>query len=133
MITNTLLAAELAFESLAGLPTEPKTALQFSRYAVDFLPTGEPGANLVMGISVSGEVSRTLPARVVDSTGAGDSFCGGFAVGLAGTGDPVRAAQYGTVSASMVIEGYRALYALHSNRNEAQARLHHLEQLTRDA
>ena len=56
------LAAELAFESLAGLPTEPMTALQFSRYAVDFLPAGEPGANLVIGISVSGEVSRTLEA-----------------------------------------------------------------------
>jgi glucosamine--fructose-6-phosphate aminotransferase (isomerizing) len=54
------LASELAFESLAGLPTEPMTALQFSRYAVDFLPQGGLGANLVIGISVSGEVSRTL-------------------------------------------------------------------------
>ena len=56
------LAAELAFESLAGLPTEPMTALQFSRYAAEFLPHGEPGTNLVAGISVSGEVSRTLEA-----------------------------------------------------------------------
>jgi len=56
------LAAELAFESLAGIPTEPMTALQFSRYAADFLPPGEPGANLVIGISASGEVSRTLEA-----------------------------------------------------------------------
>lgn len=53
------LAAELAFESLAGIPTEPMTALQFSRYAADFLPLG---ANLVIGISVSGEASRTLEA-----------------------------------------------------------------------
>ena len=53
------LASELAFESLAGLPTEPMTALQMSRYAVDFI---EPGANVVIGISASGEVSRTLEA-----------------------------------------------------------------------
>ncbi len=56
------LASELAFESLAGLPTEPMTALQMSRYAVDFFPEGEPGANVVLGISASGEVSRTLEA-----------------------------------------------------------------------
>ena len=56
------LAAELAFELLAGLPTEPMTALQFSRYAAAFLPEGGPGANLVVGISASGEVSRTLEA-----------------------------------------------------------------------
>jgi glucosamine--fructose-6-phosphate aminotransferase (isomerizing) len=56
------LASELAFESLASLPTEPMTALQMSRYAVDFLPQGKPGANVVLGISASGEVSRTLEA-----------------------------------------------------------------------
>jgi len=56
------LASELAFESLADLPTEPMTALQMSRYAVDFFPEGEPGANVVIGISASGEASRTLEA-----------------------------------------------------------------------
>jgi len=56
------LATELAFESLAGLPTEPMTALQFARYAADFVPEAGPGMNLVIGISVSGEVSRTLEA-----------------------------------------------------------------------
>lgn len=50
--------------------------------------------------------------RVVDVTGAGDSFCGGFMMGLAQTGDPIRATQMGLVSASLVIEGYGALYAL---------------------
>jgi glucosamine--fructose-6-phosphate aminotransferase (isomerizing) len=58
------LATEFTFESLAGLPTEPMTALQFARYAADFLPDASrgPGMNLVIGISVSGEVSRTLEA-----------------------------------------------------------------------
>jgi len=69
------------------------------------------------------------PARVVDTTGAGDSFCGGFMVGLSETGNPVRAAMYGTVSASFAIEGYGALYALGAALAETQARLEHLEQL----
>jgi len=53
------LNAELAFEQLGGLPCEPMTAMQFSRYAAPFLP--EKGS-LVLGVSVSGQVSRTAEA-----------------------------------------------------------------------
>lgn len=60
--------------------------------------------------------------RIIDVTGAGDSFCGGFMVGLAQTGDPAQAVAYGLVSASLVIEGYGALYAL-SRQSEARTRL----------
>ncbi len=59
---------------------------------------------------------REGDGRIVDVTGAGDSFCGGFMVGLARTGSPIRAAQMGLVSASLVIEGYGALYALRRQR-----------------
>ncbi len=52
------LATEWAFEALAGIPCEPMTALQFSRYAVQFVPPG----SAVIGISVSGGVSRTAEA-----------------------------------------------------------------------
>lgn len=56
------LATELAFETLTGVPTEALTSLQFGRYAAAYLPKTEPGTNLAFGISVSGEVSRTLEA-----------------------------------------------------------------------
>jgi len=76
------------------------------------------GANGVLLQGVGG-LRRHLPAyhalgdgRVVDVTGAGDAFCGGFMVGLARSGDPLIAARQGLVSASYVIEGYGALYAL---------------------
>ncbi len=65
--------------------------------------------------------------RVVDVTGAGDSFCGGFMVGLAQTGSPIQAARMGLVSASLVIEGYGALYALGRGRAEGQARLKEIQ------
>ncbi|KAK6526781.1 hypothetical protein TWF281_009984 [Arthrobotrys megalospora] len=42
--------------------------------------------------------------KVVDTTGAGNSFLGGFAIGLVETGDFIEAAKYGTVAASFVIE-----------------------------
>jgi sugar/nucleoside kinase (ribokinase family) len=66
--------------------------------------------------------------QTVDVTGAGDSFCGGFAVGYQQTGDPLRAAYMGAVSASLVIEGYGALHAL-GKEKEAVRRLHRLESL----
>jgi ribokinase len=61
--------------------------------------------------------------RVIDVTGAGDAFCGGFMVGLARTADPILAAQMGLVSASLIIEGYGALYALKISKEKAVHRL----------
>ncbi|KAA3660306.1 MAG: carbohydrate kinase family protein [Chloroflexi bacterium] len=61
-------------------------------------------------------------SRIIDVTGAGDSFCGGFMVGLSQTADPVQAARMGAVTSSLVIEGYGALYAL-SRRGEENGRL----------
>lgn len=67
--------------------------------------------------------------RISDVTGAGDSFCGGFMVGLAQTGEPAQAVAYGLVAASLVIEGYGALYAL-SRQSEAQPRLEKMKRET---
>ena len=70
-------------------------------------------------------------AKVIDVTGAGDSYCGGFLVGLVQTGDPVEAALRGAVSASLVIEGVGALYALDSTPGLAAARMEALRGLVR--
>lgn len=70
-------------------------------------------------------------AKVIDVTGAGDAYCGGFLVGLAQTGDPVEAALRGAVSASLVIEGVGALYALDSTPGLSAARLDALRGLVR--
>lgn len=56
------LCAELAFETIAGLPCEPMTAMQMARYAADHIPTPFPDDPLVVGISVSGAVARTAEA-----------------------------------------------------------------------
>lgn len=53
-----------------------------------------------------------VPLDVVDDTGAGDAFCGGFLAGLLQTGDPVEAASYGVVSSSFVIQTRGAVDAL---------------------
>jgi sugar/nucleoside kinase (ribokinase family) len=62
------------------------------------------------------------PVEIVDPTGAGDAFCGGFLAGFRRTFDPVQAAVYGNISASLVIEGRGPFYALDTMPGLAQAR-----------
>ena len=65
----------------------------------------------------------SYPARAQDITGAGHAFGGGFAVGLQETGDPLEAALYGGVAASVTVEGSGAFYALDGSRGLAESRL----------
>lgn len=65
------LSTELAFESLTRLPDDPMTSMLFGRYAAGFIPQTGPKTNLVIGISVSGAVSRTAEAlRMGEQAGA---------------------------------------------------------------
>ncbi len=54
--------AELAFHQMAKVPTQALSSLTFSRYTAGFLPATGPKTNLVIGVSVSGAVSRTIEA-----------------------------------------------------------------------
>ncbi len=63
-----------------------------------------------------------LPIRVVDVTGAGDAFCGGFMAEFVRHGDPVRAAITGTVSASLALQDYGALHMLSAPEDETDHR-----------
>jgi hypothetical protein len=71
------------------------------------------------------------PARLDDPTGAGDSFCGGFSAGYQKTFDPLRAVLYGSVSASLTIEGSGAFHALEALPGLAKARLDSLSDRVR--
>jgi ribokinase len=64
-----------------------------------------------------------FPARTLDPTGCGDSFCGGFLAGFMETGSALEAAQYGTVAASFTVEGFGATYPLRLTRQDAERRL----------
>jgi hypothetical protein len=68
------------------------------------------------------------PAKVIDPTGAGDAYCGGFLAGYRMTYDPIQAALYGSVSASLTIEGSGAFYALDALPGLAKARLEALKE-----
>lgn len=63
------------------------------------------------------------PADVVDSTGAGDAFCGAFAAVHQQTGDAVRAARAGAVAAAVGISGYGTSALLAASASGAARRL----------
>src|SRR5216684_4207812 len=60
---------------------------------------------------------------VVDVTGAGDAFCGGFAAGLSLGFSPVESAQRGTVAASYAVAGFGSMRLARVDPAEAQARM----------
>ncbi len=64
-----------------------------------------------------------VPVTVVDTTGAGDAYCGGFLAGLVTTGDALEAALQGTVSASFAVEDYGAQAGMGTDPAEVRRRV----------
>lgn len=71
------------------------------------------------------------PAHMVDPTGAGDVFCGGFLSGYRNTYSPLQAVLFGNISASMKVEGNGPFYCLEALPALAQARLEALQHMAR--
>jgi sugar/nucleoside kinase (ribokinase family) len=99
----------------------------------------EDGARLVslrMGAAgsltaVPGQPIFSVPAvpvpRIVDVTGAGNAYCGGFVVGMAETGNYIEASLRAAVSASFALEQFGAVYPLDGIPEEARLRLARLD------
>jgi sugar/nucleoside kinase (ribokinase family) len=117
------------------LPSEEDLALAFPRMPVldaAHALRGLGARTVVVKLAAAGSLVvddngvthvPAFPSHVVDPTGAGDSFCGGFLAGLRETRDPVRAAQFGTASASFVVEHAEALAVRAVDRRAAEQRL----------
>jgi sugar/nucleoside kinase (ribokinase family) len=98
-------------------------------YGCEFIivKRGERGQLLYDAVSHTRYEISAYPARVTDPTGAGDAFCGGFLAGYRQTYDPLQAVLYGSISASLVVEGSGVFMALDALPGLAQARLEALK------
>ncbi len=114
---------------------EWEMAESLSSYGCDLIliKRGEQGQFLYDRASKTRWEIPAYPARIEDPTGAGDAFCGGFLAGYRRTYDPVQAALHGNVSASLVVEGSGAFYALDVLPGLPQARLEVLRESVRKA
>jgi sugar/nucleoside kinase (ribokinase family) len=61
---------------------------------------------------------------VVDPTGAGNAYCGGFLAGYIETGDVLTAARYGAIAASFLVEQAGLPEINERLRTQAGLRLH---------
>lgn len=88
-----------------NLPAESLiTAMLRDGAEIAVVRLGERGS-MVGAKSMRGVVHiPAVPVDVLDITGAGNAYNGGFIVGWLETGDPVQAARWGTVAASFCVE-----------------------------
>ena len=83
---------------------------------------GDEGAYVATAAGVSEHV-EAYAVQTLDTTGAGDSFCGGLAAGLA-AGEPITSAvQRGCVSASFAVESFGSMSLATLDPDAAVARL----------
>lgn len=92
---------------------------------------GERGQYLIDNGSKTRWEIPAYNSRLVNPTGVGDAFCGGFLAGYRQTYDPVDAVLYGNISAAIVSEGIGPFFALDALPGLAEARLSHLRQFVR--
>ena len=102
-------------------------------YGCEFviIKRGERGQLLYDAASKTRWEVPAYPARLVNLTGVGDAFCGGFLAGYRHTYDPVEGILYGNISAAVVSEGTGAFFALDVLPGLAHARLESLRQSIR--
>ena len=102
-------------------------------YGCEFvvIKRGERGQLLYDAVSKARWEVPAYAARLVDQSGAGDAFCGGFLAGYRRTYDPLQAMLHGNISASLVVEGSGPFYALEALPGLAQARLEALREAAR--
>jgi len=126
---DVFLPSEQEVKSMLGKGDPWQAACRFAEAgpAVVVIKAGSKGSLVYDCRSESRWLIPAYPAHVVDVTGAGDAYCGGFMVGYEETQDPVLAGCYGAVSASFVLEGFGALHALRYTREQAEARLAYLK------
>jgi len=72
------------------------------------------------------------PSRVKNLAGIGSAFCGGFLAGYRKTFDPIQAVLYGSVAASLVIEGSGPFFALQALPGLAEARMEYIQGAVRE-
>jgi len=122
---DAFLPSQQEVESLLGKGDLWEAALQFAVAGpkVVVIKAGARGSLLYDRSRDERWIIPPCTVNLVDVTGAGDAYCGGFMVGFVETQDPVLAGCYGAVAASFVLEGFGALYTLRHIRAEAEMRL----------
>ncbi len=111
---------------LVGYDDPPRALHELSRETavpLVVVKMGRDGVLVWQKARASVVIVGAAQAQVVDVTGAGDAFCGGFAAGIARGLDAVEAARRGAISAAFTVEGFSSLALVAVGPAHATARL----------
>lgn len=103
-------------------PDDLVAGLAGGRLGLVALKAGAAGGRLVDLAAGASHAWTSRAERVVDATGAGDAFAGGFLAGVLAHGDLPRAIEQGVVAASFAIEDWGARGLLAATPARAAAR-----------
>lgn len=122
------LPSEIEVERLMGHRDFERAARDFISFGckVVVIKMGSKGALVYESSTCKEEYIPVFPVNAVDSTGAGDSFSGGFMACFVRTLDVVQSGLCGAVSASFAIEGYGTEHLFSISRSQALERFEEL-------
>lgn len=92
---------------------------------------GKDGQLLYDNHSKERWVIPAYPVTILDPTGAGSAFCGGFLAGYRNTYDPLSSVLHGNISASFCVEGADPFYCMGIMPGLPNARLNALKQMVK--
>jgi hypothetical protein len=133
-ITAFLCSEEKLKSLFQGRSTDPWEMVEtLAGYGCEIIviKRGSRGQYLYNVLNRTRWVIPAYPVTVLDPTGAGDAFCGGFLAGYRASYDPLQAVLAGNVSAAMVIEGTNPFHALEALPGLAKARTDSLRDVVR--
>jgi sugar/nucleoside kinase (ribokinase family) len=119
------LPSEIEVQRLLGHQDYRRAAKQFAELGCRVVGIKLGAQGSLIYHAEYGEFVRlpAYPAQVVDTTGAGDSFSGGFMARFVQGGDIRQAGWAGTVSASFAVEGFGLSHLFDVTPEQAQGRL----------
>lgn len=133
-ITAFLPSEEDVYSLFEGRTRDLRTIAEtLTSYGCEYvvIKRGEKGVLLYEQVSHSFWEIPAYPVQVIDPTGVGDAFCGGFIAGLRLKYDPLEAALYGSVSASFKIQGSGPFFTMDALPELVKARLEILREKSR--
>jgi ribokinase len=122
---NIFTPSHLEVETFFGHQDDRRAARDFADFGCDvvIIKQGEQGSLIYERVSNRFWQLPAVPTEVIDVTGAGDAYCGGFLANYVQTGDLPRSGLAGAVSASFAIEQFGSLHMLYGDRSRAAQRL----------
>jgi ribokinase len=122
---NIFTPSHLEVEAFFGHQDDHRAARDFAGFGCDvvIIKQGEQGSLIYERVSNCFWQLPAVPTEVIDVTGAGDAYCGGFLANYVQTRDLPRAGLAGAVSASFAIEQFGSLHMLNGDRSRAAQRL----------